>query len=352
MNEDRRAAALAAFALTDMTRRAQGNALDLLGFGPQEQPYRVIASAPCWRLRYYGGFDLNPPLLIIAAPIKRAYIWDLMPSASPIRFLLDRGLHVYLLEWQPPPCGAGTAGLEFYADRGIAECVKRLASEHKTRPFLVGHSLGGSLAAIYAALHARSIRGLLVLGAPLCFQPHSSEFRDAVVAMAPLLLTQSAVVPGSAISQLSAWASPDTFVWSRLIDEAFSSLDRRAAERCMRVERWALDEVALSGLLVRQVVQWLYQENRLCRGTLRLHGKTISPATARVPTFAVVNAADAIAPRSSAEPFLNHIPVRDAQLLEFAGETGVGLQHVALLVGPRAHAEVWPAIAGWIEAHG
>ena len=40
-----------------------------------------------------------------------------------------------------------------------------------TTPFLVGHSLGGTLAAIFTALAPASTRGLILLGAPLCFEP-------------------------------------------------------------------------------------------------------------------------------------------------------------------------------------
>jgi polyhydroxyalkanoate synthase len=341
------------FALTDVVRRAQGNALDLLGFGPSECSYRVIASAPNWRLRDYGGSLARPPLLIIAAPIKRPYIWDLAPSVSVVRYCLHRGLRVYLLEWKPPPFGDGSAGLETYGDRAIAECVARISAEQDGQaPFLIGHSLGGTLAATFAALDPQCIRGLVLLGAPLSFQPGSSKFRDAVVALAPSLSMETGIVPGSAVSQFSALASPSTFIWSRVIDATLSLPDIRATEIHTRVERWALDEVALPGMLVRQVLRWFYQENRLCQGTLRVRDRTVGPSTIRVPTLAVVNAADEIAPRASVKPFLDQIPGRDVRLLEFPGETGVGMQHLAILVGSRAHAEVWPDISDWLDAHG
>jgi hypothetical protein len=38
----------------------------------------------------------------------------------------------------------------------------------------------------------------------------------------------------------------------------------------MRIERWALDEVALPGKLVHQIIEWLCRENRYFRGTLRI----------------------------------------------------------------------------------
>jgi len=44
------------------------------------------------RLRNYGGHDTSLPLLIIAAPIKRAYIWDIALSVSAVRYCMRAGL--------------------------------------------------------------------------------------------------------------------------------------------------------------------------------------------------------------------------------------------------------------------
>ncbi len=341
---------LAMFGWGDILRRVQGLALDMFGLGPVECSYRVIASQPSWRLRRYDGADARWPLLIVAAPIKRPYIWDLTPTTSVIRRLIRRGMHVHLLEWCPPS-SRDPAGLEVYADRAIAACVGRISRESGTAPFLMGHSLGGTLATMYAALEPERVRGLVLIGAPVCFPPASAGCADAAAISSPLTVTHSALIPGSAVSFLSALGWPQIFIWSRIEDSLLSAINPRAAVRCARVERWALDEVALPEVLLRQVAEWLYRENRLCRGTLRLRGMTVGPAAVRVPTFAVVNVADGLAPRASVAPFLDRMVHRDVSLVEFAGEAGVGLQHLALLIGPRAHEEVWPAIELWLEGH-
>jgi polyhydroxyalkanoate synthase subunit PhaC len=202
----------AMFRLLDEVRRAEGAVLEGLGCGPTECSYRILASGPHWRLRDYVGSQPGPRLLIVAAPIKRPYIWDLAPSVSAVRFCVARGLRVYLLEWTSPSPGDGNPGLAEYADQAIGEAVARLARETGRLPFLMGHSLGGTFAAIFAALAPEATRGIVLLGAPLCFQPRISRFRDAIVALAPSNLAEMEVIPGSLLSQLSAWASPETFV--------------------------------------------------------------------------------------------------------------------------------------------
>src|SRR5262245_66458012 len=84
--------------LTDTLQRLQGAALEVRGLGPAECRSRVLASGAYCRLREYAGGKAGPPLLIVAAPIKQPYIWDLAPSISAVRRCLLSGFRVYLLE--------------------------------------------------------------------------------------------------------------------------------------------------------------------------------------------------------------------------------------------------------------
>jgi poly[(R)-3-hydroxyalkanoate] polymerase subunit PhaC len=67
--------------------------------------------------------------------------------------------------------------------------------------------------------------------------------------------------------------------------------------------------------------------------------------------LAVVNPADEVAPEESVAPFLDALPHRDVRLIIYPGEFGVGFQHLGILVGRKAHAEVWPEIVSWLENH-
>jgi polyhydroxyalkanoate synthase len=339
------------FASMDTLRHAHGDALGAFGLGPAECDYRVLASGLHWRLRAYGAAGGAPPVLIVAAPIKRAYIWDLTPGRSAIRYCLSQHLNVYLLEWLPPAPDRESAGLDAYAGEAISECLAKVIDDAGgEEPFLMGHSLGGTLAGIHAALNPQGARGLVLLGAPLCFQPGVSRFRDALVSLVPPGLWDIDIVPGSLLSQVSALASPSTFIWSRLMDAALSLTDPAATAVHARIERWALDEAPLPGRLVHEIVEWLYREDRFCRGTLAVCGKAAGPQALRLPTLMVVNTTDEIAPPASVAPFARAMADGAARVIEYAGESGVGLQHLAILVGRQAYAHVWPEIMAWIKA--
>ncbi len=339
------------FAVLDTLRRAHGDVLGALGLGPTECDYRVLDSGLHWRLRAYSAARKGLPVLIVAAPIKRPYIWDLAPTRSAIRYCLNQQLSVYLLEWLSPASGQGSVGLDAYAGEAISDCLARAVRDAgEEKPFLMGHSLGGTLAAIHAALDPQSVRGLVLLGAPLCFQPGVSGFRDALVSLVPSGLSDIDVVPGSLLSEVSALASPSTFVWSRLMDAVLSLTDPAATAIHARVERWALDEAPLPGRLVHEIVEWLYREDRFYRGILAICGREVGPAGLRLPTLMVINTADEIAPPASIAPFAQAMPDRAVRVIEYAGESGVGLQHLAILVGRQAYAQIWPEIISWLKA--
>jgi polyhydroxyalkanoate synthase len=334
--------------MVDVFRRIQGDVLATFGFGPVESSYRVIASGPYWRLRDYEAVHRFRSVLIVAAPIKRPYIWDLSPAVSAIRYCLAAGLHVYLLEWLP--ASKETCNV------GIAECAKAISAAARTvcaeadgrKPILMGHSLGGTLAAIYAAGASETVDGLVLLSAPLCFRAGESLFRDALVSLVPEPVSNSDPYPGSILSLTSAAASPATFIRSRFMDAVLSFADRTALDIHARVERWALDEVALPGKLVSEIVEWLYRENRFCRGILNVEGQAIGPKNLSAPALAVVNMADLVAPLHSVSPIVVALGHEKLRVIEYPGERGVCLQHLGILIGRHAHAQVWPQIINWI----
>ena len=159
----------------DRVRRLQGATLDALGFGSLETSYETVFSQPGVTLRRYGSRDsAGPLLLMIPAPIKRPYIFDLAPEVSVVRRCLDQGARVFLVEWQP---AAPDFGLAEFADRLLLASLEAAGEEP---PILIAHSLGGLLAAVFAALHPDRIRALVLLAAPLHFAPEASIFRELV----------------------------------------------------------------------------------------------------------------------------------------------------------------------------
>jgi polyhydroxyalkanoate synthase len=252
------------------------------------------------------------------------------------------------LEWVSASSHAGNYGIDEYV-LAISEAVTTIAAIAKgAKPYMIGHSLGGTIAAIYGAFQPETIKGLVLLGAPLCFEPSKGQFRDALISLVPRKIPEDEPFPGSLLSHASALASPTTFIWSRLMDAALSIGDPLAMDIHARVERWALDEIPLPGKLMRQTIDWLYRENRFCRGNLKIHEKFVGPHGLSAPTLMVINTADQIASTASVIPFTEKMTTK-TQIIQYPGEVGVCLQHLGILVGRQAQATVWPDILSWTK---
>jgi polyhydroxyalkanoate synthase len=323
-------------------RRSCGLMLDLL-MPRHETPFDVMIERAGVRLRAYAHrAESGPALVVVPAPIKRAYVWDLAPSVSVVQACIDAGFRTYLIEWREAPQPTA-AGLATYADALILDCLEAV----REPAVLVGHSLGGTLAAIFASLHPERVRALVLLQAPL-------SFNNDVGAVAALVRSTGfpddiagAQVPGTALSMFSLAASPHSFLWSRCVDWLASMNDPTTLRTHDLVERWALDEFPLPRALVADVVNGLYREDRFMNGTLAIAGRTAAAENVSAPVLAVIEPRSDVVPPTSMLPFVDAARSGDKQVLQYEGDIGVGLRHVGTLVGRSAHQLLWPRILAW-----
>lgn len=347
------------FESLDHARRERGAVMDRLGHGPQESPFQTVLSAPGMRLRHYGRRNMDGDdrhiALIVPAPIKRHYIWDLAPQCSVVQRLVERGMQVYLIEWTNPDGEETRFGLQEYGYAMIEECVDAIEAFHPAgKLFLLGHSLGGVLAAIYAALRPPRVAALVLIEAPLHFAGASGSF-GPLVAFGPPARSVTSVfkrVPGSVLSLVSTMASPATFSIERYADLIASLGSREYLNLHLLVVRWTMDEAPMAGPLFEQVVERLYREDAFMRGTLTIAGRPLGPMNLVSPLLSVYDPHSVVIPPESVIAFHRATGGTMKRLLPYEGDTGVALAHVGALVGDNAHRLLWPQIFDWMAAAG
>lgn len=340
------------FALIDEARRQRGLALDAAGFGPVEASHRILVEAPGARIRAYHEPDATgPSLLIVPAPIKRSYIWDLLPEVSVVRHALRRSARVYLLEWAAPGPAEEGFGLADYADRLIEAAYAVIEAEGGAAPVLAGHSLGGTLAAVFATLHPERVRGLILVDAPLAFGEEGDRLAKAVAAAAharAMRRMAGSPVPGSFLNTLAASTVPGVFIGQRWDDLRASLTDSDALAIHTRVERWTLDEFPMAGQFFEDILEGFYREDRFRRGVLDVGGHRTGLAKLRAPVLAVTNPLGGVVPPASITAGLAAAPDAPSVVLEYEGDRGPMLQHVGPLVTRLAHERLWPRIFDWM----
>lgn len=348
-------AACALYHQIDNARRWQGRLFDAMGLAPQETPSHVTLATPLFTLKaYHDPGATGPVLVLVPAPIKRAYVWDIEPQESVVRACLERGARVYLVEWEAPDASQQQIGLAGYADHALSICIDAILAESGRQPvIMLGHSLGGTLAAIFAALHSDRLAGLVLLGAPLHFGADAGAFAPALAATPPGtdLPTGMGNPAGSFLTAASVLAAPQTFIGDRWLDLLSSVADPAALRTHLLVERWTLDEVPIPRQLFNEVLDLLYREDCLTEGTLLVADQPVTPAQLTVPLLNVIEEKSRIVPPSAVLPFHEASGSSDRSILWYGGDVGVGLQHVGMLVGRNAHGVLWPEILDWCFDH-
>lgn len=328
------------FSTSDVFRRSLGKLLENAGYLPQETSWHRVPHPELQLRRYAGNPAATHQVLIVPAPIKQPYIFDLSPQVSVIRRLAEAGFAVYLHEWRE---GEGEERDLEMSIASLRQAIDKIATDHGCAPTVVGHSLGGTLAAIAVSLEPRAVGKLVLVQAPLQFGEQTGALRP--VALHAPLGALGGRVPGSLLGCASVAAAPQELVFDRYSDALASLPDLEAVALHGRVIRWSLDEYAPPAQLIRDVIDLLYREDLFARNELCVLGRPArSDSLAELPVAAIVDHTSRLVPSSSTLQ-----PLSNPKVFVYEPEIGVALQHVGALVGRRAHREIWPVVIDWLR---
>jgi polyhydroxyalkanoate synthase subunit PhaC len=287
------------------------------------------------------------PVLLVFALINRPHIFDLRPGHSFIEYLLDEGFDVYLLDWGSPGPEDRDTGLEYYVCDALPWAMREVErSSGVGEVTLLGWCMGGTLCAMHAALEgSRSpARNLVLLTTPI-------DTRESVYSkwVGPDDFDVEHVtdgwpaVPGVTIDVANKLMKPVTNLWTsyrRLAESVYDGTVDREAYQSMA--KWIADNPAFPARAFREWVTWMYKENRLARGRLRLRGRRLDLARIEQPLLVVTARGDHIVPPGNSQPLLDLTGSSDVEHFDRPGG------HIGLMAGSKARHEIWPDVAEWL----
>jgi polyhydroxyalkanoate synthase len=288
------------------------------------------------------------PILLVFALINRPDIFDLRPGHSFVEHLLGEGFDVYLLDWGVPSAEDADTGLDYYVcdalPWGMREVLRSSGASELT---LLGWCIGGTLCAMHAALEAsRSpARNLVLLTTPI--DPTESLYHTWVGTDAfdvDYVTENLDVIPGLGIDIANKLMKPVTNLWTtyrRLAQNVYEGTADRVAYQTMA--KWIADNPPFPARAFREWVTWVYKENRLARGLLRLRGERVDLGRIRQPLLIVTADADHIAPPANTVPLLDLVASTD--VTHFARAGG----HIGLMAGSKAREQIWPDLTRWLS---
>jgi polyhydroxyalkanoate synthase subunit PhaC len=290
------------------------------------------------------------PLLLVFALINRPAIFDLREGNSFVQFLLDQGFDVFLADWGVPDEADADMGVDNYVcdelDWAMRETLRASGAEELS---VLGWCIGGTLAAMHAALDGpdSATRNLVLLTTPI--DPTTSTYaswvgRDSFDV--DLVADAYEAVPGPMIDVANKSLKPITNFWStyRQIWEAVWNGDgARRRDSYQAMAKWVGDNPPFASRAYREWITWMYKENRLVRGRVRLRGRRVDLARIEQNLLVVTAGADHIAPPDGTQPIFDLVASEDVTHFDRPGG------HIGLMAGSKAKTEIWPDIADWLS---
>jgi polyhydroxyalkanoate synthase len=300
--------------------------------------------------RYRSSERSHPvPLLLVFALINRPEIFDLRPGASFVEYLLGDGFDVFLVDWGVPDEEDADMGLEDYVcdelDWAVREALRASGAEELT---LMGWCIGATLCAMYCGLDRgdahTAVRNLVLLTMPVVGRGSTyavwvgdPDFDTEWIA------EQWRVLPGRGIDFANKLLKPVTNLWTTYRRLAEGVLDGTARpEAYQPMAKWVADNPPFPGRAWSEWIRWMYQDDALTAGTIRLRGRRVDLRRVDQNLLVVTASADHIAPRAGTMPIFDLVSSEDVTHFDRPGG------HIGLMAGSAARKQIWPEMAVWL----
>jgi poly(3-hydroxyalkanoate) synthetase len=291
-------------------------------------------------LDYGGG---GPVVLLVPSLVNRAYVLDLAPGRSMLRWLAENGVRPLLLDWGWP----GDVERRFTATDYVAGRLERAMATARDLAggpvVLAGYCMGGTLAVAAAARRPDLVRALALLATPWDFHAGNEKRAMEAARCLPLLepvLAFNDTLPIDALQMLFALLDP----WGVAEKyRAFARLDQGSerARLFVALEDWLNDGVPLAAPVARECLGGWYGENTPARGEWRIAGLAVDAGAIGLPTFVAAPGRDRIVPPEAARPL--------ADLIEGAVLHQPTAGHIGMVAGATAERALWRPLLGWLE---
>lgn len=288
------------------------------------------------------------PLFLVFAIMNRPHVLDLRPGHSFVEYMVKKGYDVYLLDWGAPGPEDKNMKFDDYVLEYLPRAIRKFKTVAETDEFsMLGWCLGALISTMYAALRPDDgVRNLVLLTAPLDFSEQEvgafTRWTSHPAFNADRIVETLGNVPGEMIDSGAKLLKPiENYIGSYVA--LWDRIDNpKAAEGWHAMNTWVRDIIPMAGAAYQQLINELYKENRLMRGTMTLRGERVELKRLKASVLNVIAEGDHITPPCQSEGVLNLIGSPDKTLFKVRGG------HIGIMAGSGAEKNTWPHIETWL----
>ena len=216
------------------------------------------------------------PQLIIPPQINKAYINDLSPEKSVVKFQADNGVQPFLISWRNPTKENRHWGLNEYVEAiiGAVGVICEITGSDKVN--VVGACSGGiTLATLLSRLAAEKddrIGAATMMVCVLYPQRNDSEVgalvSDNGIKLARKRSAEKGILDGASLTRTFAWLRPNDLVWNYVINNYLHGEDPPAFD----ILHWNNDATNLTAALHSDYLRTYEEQPFANPGTTRTRG--------------------------------------------------------------------------------
>ncbi len=292
------------------------------------------------RMLDYGGAGAT--MLVVPSLVNRAYVLDLMPGHSMLRWLAAHGVRPLLLDWGWPGELERPFTLTDYVAGRLERALVAAAGLAGGPVVLAGYCMGGTLAVAAAERRPELVRALALLATPWDFHAVNAPQARLASRLLPMLepaMRMGGALPVDGLQTLFAMLDPGGVAEKF---RAFARLDQdtERARLFVALEDWLNDGVPLAAPVARECLAGWYGENSPASGAWRIAGLAVDPRQLRMPALVMAPGRDRIVPPESARALAALI---DGAILR---EPPTG--HIGMVAGMGARHGPWEILREWL----
>jgi polyhydroxyalkanoate synthase subunit PhaC len=315
-----------------------------------QTPKEIIWTKNKAKLYHYlplkGTFRHPVPLLLVYGLINQPYILDLKPETSLVRFLLERGYEVYLLDWGNAGIEDRHMSLDDYIAGYLPKAVKQvLRHAHAGQLSLFGYCMGATFAACYTALQPETVKNLVLVAAPIDFSEPTLYhlWLDPHYFDLDLIVDSYGLIPPEMIDFGNKLLKPYTNFFANYQTFWKNICNPEATEAWLTLHQWVHDGVNFPGVAFKQWVRDLYQGNKLAKSELYLHGQKVDLSRINASLLNIIADRDHITVPSQSRAIMRLVSSLDREQQVFPAG------HVGLVISRSTATLFYQALDDWLR---